>query len=72
MKPLWSPRKATIVTCVLVFVGILVAGGVWAGVTNPAHAEAAGEKVGRALVPITVIAGIIAYFVQRSRIHDKK
>jgi hypothetical protein len=72
MKQLWSPRKATIVTCVLVFVGVLVLGGIWAAVTNPADAEASGEKVGRALLPITVLAGIIAYFVQRSRIHDKK
>ena len=72
MKELWSPRKATLVVCVLVFIGVLVGGGVWAMLANPDNAEASGEKVGRALVPITVIVGIIAYFVQRSRIHDKK
>jgi hypothetical protein len=71
MKKRWSPLKAALLWCLLVFVLALVVGGVYAGVTN-IDPEKSGEKVGRALLPVLIVVGIIAYAVQRSRLAEKK
>ncbi|HEX7701179.1 MAG TPA: hypothetical protein VF403_10665 [Kofleriaceae bacterium] len=50
MKKRWSPLKAALLWCLLVFVLAL----------------------GRALLPVLIVVGIIAYAVQRSRLAEKK
>ncbi len=67
MKKPWSPLKAGVMTALLILVGVLVVGGVWAAVTHPADPEATGEKLGRILMPVVLLGGLVAYFVQRSR-----
>jgi prepilin signal peptidase PulO-like enzyme (type II secretory pathway) len=70
MKQLWAPWKVVTLTVVLVFVLGLVAGGVMAAVSN-IDPEKSGEQVGRALLPVMVLAGIVAWLVQKSRLADK-
>ena len=70
-KP-WSPLKAALMTALAILVIGLVGGGVWAAVASPPDSEASGEKLGRALAPIMVLAAIAAYFVQRSKRNERK
>jgi len=71
MKKPWSPLKAALLTCLLVFVLTLVVGGVYAGVAN-IDPEKSGEAVGRALLPVLVLTFIVVYAVRNSRRPDKK
>jgi Na+/H+-dicarboxylate symporter len=71
MKKRWSPLKTALLWCLLVFVLALVTGGVYAGVAN-VDPEKSGEMVGRALLPVLVLTGIVAYAVQKSRRAEKK
>ncbi|MFT3695145.1 MAG: hypothetical protein QM831_18555 [Kofleriaceae bacterium] len=75
-KKRWSPLKAALVTALLVLIVGAVGAGVYGAATDGAgyHAdpEKAGEKVGQALAPVLILAGVIAYFVQKSRLADKK
>ena len=68
-KPRWSPLKAG-----LVVFGLTILIGLVAGVTalmlidSGASPEARGEKFGQGLAPLSLIAGGIAYFVQKSKL----
>jgi hypothetical protein len=66
----WSAGKAATVTMLLVFVVGLMIGAVLAAVGVYADPEAAGERFGRALFPALIVAGVVAYFVQRSKIRE--
>lgn len=71
MKKHWSPVKVALLWCLVVFLLALVIGGVYAGVAD-VDPEKSGELVGRALLPVLIVTGIIAYAVQRSRLAKKK
>ena len=71
MKKRWSPLKAALMTCLLVFVLAIVTAAVYAGVEH-IDPEKAGEMFGQPLLPVLVVAGIVAYAVQKSRLTDKK
>ena len=71
MKKRWSPLKAALMTCLLVFVLAIVTAAVYAGVEN-LDPEKSGEMFGQPLLPVLVVAGIVAYAVQKSRLTEKK
>ena len=71
MKKRWSPLKAALVTCLLLFVLAIIAAAVYAGVAN-IDPELSGQKFGQPLLPVMIVVGIIVYAVQKSRLAEKK
>jgi hypothetical protein len=71
MKKRWSPLKAALMTCLLLFVLAIVTAAVYAGIGN-IDLETSGEMFGQPLLPVLVVAGIVAYAVQKSRLTEKK
>ena len=70
MKKRWPPAKAAAITVLIVFVVAMLVGGVLAAAGLYSDPEASGERMGRALFPVLLVAGVVAYFVQRSKIRD--
>jgi hypothetical protein len=70
MKKRWPPAKAAAITALIVFGVVMLAGAVLAAVGVFADPEASGERIGRPLLPVLIVAGLVAYFVQRDKIRE--
>jgi len=73
-KKRWSPALVVVVSEVLAFILLCVV-GIAVAISNGSfdkNPEKAGEKIGQAGFPFLVAVGVIAYFVQKSRIRDDK
>jgi hypothetical protein len=67
MKKLWAPWVVAVVTVVVIVVVLI---GVTATIAEAGlvlHPGAFGEKIGRAMPPLALVGGVVAYFVQKSR-----
>jgi uncharacterized membrane protein YfcA len=70
MKKRWPPAKAAAITALIVFAVVMLVGAVLAAAGVYADPEAAGERIGRPLLPVLIVAGLVAYFVQRDKIRE--
>jgi uncharacterized membrane protein (UPF0136 family) len=70
----WSPYPVAALSAVGVFVVLMVLGGIYAYAVglSDAESEALGERTGPGVLVLTVLGGVIGYYVQRSRRADKK
>ena len=67
MKQLWSPWVVAVVTCVVIVVVLVGGTAAVAAAGLVPHPGAFGEKIGRAMLPLMLVGGVVAYFVQKSR-----
>ncbi len=67
---MWAPWLVTTLAMVVSGVIVVVVSGMWTGLADAANPEQVGQKVGEALLPGLVIVGLVAYFVQESRIRE--
>jgi hypothetical protein len=67
MNQRWSPLVAALVTCGVIVVVLVGGTAAVAEAGLVPHPGAFGEKIGRVLLPLLLVGGLVAYYVQRSR-----